>query len=392
MRFMDWINGFIGRMNLTEKDRKLIGLCFRDTVTADETADYFDGIVFEECQYDVCCLIAQMCSKHHYAGAPEPLIPKIQGLIRYLTTMNAFRIVELFKFVREINRAGIPVMLTKGAAIRVAYYPKLIRYMADTDIYVARKDFDRTAKLAKDYGCESRLSFHSVELKKGPLAVDVHKVFVKELLNGANSDGIWRRAFKSDQKGVSFYIPSKEDMIVQILVTGFYNVLESSCEQEKKHVRWIIDILPFLLDERKIDWKKVVRIAEQLRISDQVKVMIFALGDILPHSIDTETVIGYFRKKEAGRRAIRVFDELYSLYGSPCEHLAESKGLPEVILYWAQNTWIKCSYFSGHENVFRAVMNYPEFCMVTLKIGGIKELPGELIRRICRRARTKRGV
>jgi len=392
MRFGDWENGFINKINLKKKDRELISLFYKDVVGADEMANYFDGTVFEDNQYDVCCLIAQMCSKHNYAGTPEQLIPKIKGLARYLTSMNAFRVVELFKFIKELNKADIPIMLTKGVAIRVGYYPKIIRYMADTDVYVAGKNFNRTVKLARDYGCEGTLSFHSIELKKGPLAVDVHKVFVKELLNGANPDGIWDRATKTDQKGVSFYIPSREDMIVQILVTGFYNVLESSRDKEKKHIRWMIDLLPFLLDEAKIGWEKVARIAEQLEISDQIKVMIFALGDILPQSINTETVIGYFRKSELSQKAIGLFDELCKMISVQCERVDMNKSMREVILYWAKNIWIKSLYFSGYGNIFRAVIKYPEFCMITLKIGDAKELPGELIRRINIRVRAKRGA
>ena len=387
MNYVDWKNSFIDKLNLDKKDRELISLCCKDVVTSYEVENYFDGIIFEESQYDVCCLIAQMCSKQNYVGTPEQLIPVIKGLSRYLTTMNAFRVVELFKLIKEINKADIPIMLTKGVAIRVGYYPKVNRYMADTDVYVAGKNFDKTVKLAREYGCEGTSSFHSMDLKKGALAVDVHKVFVKELLNGANPDGIWHRAVKTDQNGVSFYIPSREDMIVQILVTGFYNVLEESRDNEKTHIKWIIDILPFLLDEEKVDWKKAAQIAEELKISDQIKVMIFALGEILPQNVNAEELIGYFSKSEVSPKAICLFDKIYNNYSLRCDHVDISKSIPEVTWYWAKNTWIDSLYLSG--NLCRAIINYPEFCAVTVQAGGVKEIPGEIIRKIKKRSQAK---
>ncbi|HNX28918.1 MAG TPA: nucleotidyltransferase family protein [Syntrophomonadaceae bacterium] len=390
MSFTNWESTFIARMNLSQKDRELISLYCKDTVTADEAADYFDGIIFEESQYDVCCLIAQMCARHNYTGTPEELIPKIKGLARYLTTMNALRTVELFKFIKAINQAEIPVMLIKGAAIRIGYFPKVNRYMADTDIYVAGKNYNRTVKLAKDYGCEGISSYHSIDLKKGPLALDVHKVFVKELLNGANPDGIWHRATKADQNGVSFYIPSREDMIIQILVTGFYDLFESSRDKEKKHIKWITDILPFLLDEEKIDWEKTASIAEQLKISDQIKVMIYALGNILPQNINTGEVLGYFSTGKVNQKARNLYEDLYNMYITHCEHVNINKSIPEVILYWAKYTWVICRYFSGHENLWRAMINYPGFCAVTMQTGEVKDIPGEMISRINKRARAKR--
>jgi len=392
MGFVDWESQFIKQLNLDKKDRALIRLCYKDNVDPHEIAAYFDGLIFEACQYDLCCLIALMCSKHNYAGTPEPLIPKIKGLVRYLASMNACRIVELFNFIKEVNQADIPIMLTKGAALRVWYYPKTIRYMADTDVYVAGKDFGRTVQLAKDYGCEGILDFHSIDLKKGPLAVDVHRVFVKELLNGANPDGIWDRAIKASKNGVSFYIPSREDIVLQILVTAFYNVLETSWDKDKKHVKWIIDILPFLLDEEKIDWEKLVMIAEQLKISDQIKTMINALGDILPQSINTEKVLGYFSGSEVNQKAIQLFHKLCKIYSVQCEYEGVDSKTPGVIFYWAKKTWINSLYLHGYENWFRAAIHYPQFCAITMRIGGVKEIPGELIRRIQKRARAKRLV
>jgi hypothetical protein len=385
MRFMDWKDCFINAMNLDKKDRELIGLCYRDTVTADEVANYFDGIVFEESQYDLCCLIAQMCARHKYAGVPKHLVPKIRGLTRYLTTINALRVVELFKFLKRLNQADIPVMLTKGVAIRVGYYPQIIRYMADTDIYVEEKNFFGAVGLAKDYGCEGRLAYHSIDLKKGSLAVDIHRVFVKELLNGADSAGIWQRATKTDQNGVSFYIPSREDMVVQIVVSGFYNVIESAWDQGRKHIKWIIDLLPFLLDAKQADWERIILISEQLKISEQIKPMLLALNDILPQSLDTGKILGYFRRKEISPKAIALFSKSYAMHRVQCEKLASTSTV-ETILYWAQKTWISSRYLSGYDNPVRALLKFPQFCAVTMEIDSVKEIPGEIIRRIMKRA------
>lgn len=142
-------------LNLSEKHLDLLQLFFKSNVSQEELADFFLGIDIEKQGLEKASLIAHLCIKTNYQGVPENLVPRIKGILKFWISHNARLMMNALELIRTYNQQEIPVLLCKGAAMRLGYMPKVSRNMWDVDITVPVEKYREAVLLATDTGYDA---------------------------------------------------------------------------------------------------------------------------------------------------------------------------------------------------------------------------------------------
>ena len=191
-----------------------------------------------------------------------PIRQRILGIRKFLWVQSQFCIRQGLGGLRALNRAGIPVLLLKGAA-RIARDPSAAqeRLIRDVDVLVpldlAQQAHDGLladgwSLVQQDWQVKMRQAapiagHHGWALEKNRSEIDLHHF--SNFLNRLQGDdeGLWRRALTLDWQGVVVQVPSPADALLVALVHGLRWSVEHAAD-------WTIDACA-ILDEGRLDWQ-----------------------------------------------------------------------------------------------------------------------------------------
>lgn len=191
-----------------------------------------------------------------------PIRQRILGIRKFLWVQSQFCIRQGLGGLRALNRAGIPVLLLKGAA-RIARDPSSAqeRLIRDVDVLVplglAQQahdclQVDGWSLVQQDWQVKMRQSapiagHHGWAMEKDRSEIDLHHF--SNFLNRLQGDdeGLWRRALTLDWQGVAVQVPSPADALLIALVHGLRWSVESAAD-------WTIDACA-IIDEARLDWQ-----------------------------------------------------------------------------------------------------------------------------------------
>ena len=214
----------------------------------------------------------------HLDGDPDdPLAAQIRNILRFAWLRSQLLIQRAGGRVGVLEEAGIPVMLSKGAAVlQHTGWEVQLRPMDDLDVIVPRERAEEAARalLAADMHQASLPpdpaqtviydQVHALDFRDTAGAVlDLHwHVLHGSLHRGADAE-FWERSQPATLGATPVRVLSREDTLLQVVAHG--------AELNAQHLlRWAADAALLLRDGPPVDWDLVGRTAHRHRIAGPV--------------------------------------------------------------------------------------------------------------------------
>lgn len=253
---------------------RLIGLYCMQNPSEKETAAWFAGVELESLRPEVSCMAAAMAAAHDYNGVPLELVPRLQGIMRHVHTLNAGMTAGLCAVGKRFNEAGIPTALLGSTAVHLGYPEPPRRYIWQMQISVPEKDFSRAVELAERAGFLIMLTPFSADARRG----NTQRILI-------------RRDAKPEQEtapltagGVSFLLPGSEALLVNLCETVFQILFGP--EPGVKLIPWIMDLHCVIMAAP--DWKRAAAIAAERRTASQVRLILELYNSLTHNSLTGE--------------------------------------------------------------------------------------------------------
>lgn len=176
-------------------------------------------------------LLSYLQKDHGELRFSEYAAPRLRGLIEFYRFANIKLLSHFSRIGKVVNRAGIPFVLLKGAAMKVLR-PELPRPMNDVDILVSPERLGEVVAICESLGYHNAHTFavHGVDMidGEGRGVLDIHAGVFPYSSDKILCAGIFERAQTREAFGVRFLLPSKEDLLTILLVNMERNLREKS--------------------------------------------------------------------------------------------------------------------------------------------------------------------
>ena len=301
--------------------------------------------------------MAEFSRKVQYQGVPGQLIPRIRGLIRYYTVLNAKQMQEFYCLLKLLNANKIDVMLMKGGAMKAFYVPKSIRHMGDVDFVVKRADFQRACKVIEETGeyvCFIR-SHHMTVQRNGQI-LELHNSFLKENQKRDNEEVFWKEIQETHVQEEKVYVPVPEVLLIQVLTNIFGDVVRGNFY--KTHwVRWVVDSVR-IIDQNELDWNKIQLYCQKFHVTLAVRTMLEILNDILPGKVD-KSILQSLQIGQADARKIPIALKMNKCYVKFMGY--RDKNAVLYIMWGIIFHWYDHCYIANHSNWWSDLITFPQY-------------------------------
>jgi hypothetical protein len=185
--------------------------------------------------------------------------PRLQGLVDFYRFANVRTLAHFSKIGKALNAADIPVLLFKGAAMKVLR-PDLSRPMGDVDILVPPACLARAVNTCLALGYHDALTGtrHAVDIHtaENESAVDVHSAVLEGGGNaGAFHSGLFARAREVEAFGARAFLPAHEDLLFIVLANLTKNLREKTSVHGLFYA--LLDARFLLADKPDFNWDVV---------------------------------------------------------------------------------------------------------------------------------------
>jgi hypothetical protein len=212
-------------------DRLLLDLVFNENPSQNELDEFLTHWDIEREGAHKTMMLSYFMKMHPELSFTEYAKPRLEGLLRYYRFYNMRTLACFPGLGRALNRAGIPILVFKGLAMKLLR-PELSRVMEDIDFIVPEEKYAEAIHIAENAGFEHKLeqdAEHAVDLihfdKK--CLIDIHKC--PNLKYGPNISALlFDRARNINAYSVDMLIPCNEDMVFVILTNLLNNLIKKT--------------------------------------------------------------------------------------------------------------------------------------------------------------------
>lgn len=238
-------------------------------------------------------LTAPLCD-----SAPSWAVNSLRVVASRVAASNLHMLQELGRTSEAFHRAGIPLMVLKGAALHLSVYPRRdLRSMSDLDLLVAPHDAVQAVELLKSIGYSSGASliredfFPTQHYEKEmilpgllPVRVDLHAHPWRpmQLAQIVAQEAFWEDAIEVPMGDTSILIPGPSTMFIHLAAHAAFH----DCSR----FIWLYDLKA--LSEHYadvLDWKAVAARAMQWQVTLAVRKAIeqaeSLFGEICPRDV-----------------------------------------------------------------------------------------------------------
>jgi len=190
---------------------------------------------------------------------------------------------ELARLLAAFNKAEVPTMLLKGAALtQTCYAEPGLRPMSDLDLLVRPEHVDAAFRILEGAGCRRgaelvrddffpRFYYETEWLTNSPrpVRIDLHVRPLRPLRASRTipDDALWQGAEQVDIYGATAWIPSRAVMFIHLCAHAAYH----GCAR----LIWLYDLIRFVdHNGGDMDWALVLRLCRRWRLSLPVRVAI----------------------------------------------------------------------------------------------------------------------
>jgi len=205
-------------------------------------------------------------------GIEDLVLTRAKGVYRYQLTKTHIMLHRTMPLLRELQNKGIGVILLKGSALILDYYPNFgTRPQLDIDIMVKPDDVDRAASLLVQHGlrCEYRQPLgiirrfrHSCCFDRGPeIRIDLHWNIMHPFSGEDAVPQIWAQARETRYQDYPLLTMSPTHLLLHTCLHGLRWNRHAPC-------RWVADAIMIIRNAGpSIDWLRLSSLAKDLRVS-----------------------------------------------------------------------------------------------------------------------------
>ena len=274
---------YINRL-LTEKDKKLLGFIFKETVSQEELDKFFENWDIEVEGGNKNLMLAYFMKMHPELKFSDYTGPRLKGLLNYYKFKNIKLLSQFSKICNKLEKEGISSLIIKGGAMKFLR-PEYPRVMGDIDILVHEEDFEKAGKIVEEMGYDCDYKLHSVDLHpKGSEEgiLDIHRFI--NVNTGCSAalinKNLFKRATHTKVFGVPAYVPCNEDLLFVSLMNMSRNIVEKTSVGGLFFV--LFDIKFLLGSKPDFNWDIVIENAKKTKTEVQISFMAKFINKILP--------------------------------------------------------------------------------------------------------------
>ena len=274
-------------------------------------AQWRQAVPFDEIDTHTQRLVPCIYRNVRSLGGDDPILGRMKGVYRRTWVSNRLRLAACENLLGIFDRAGIPSVLLKGAAILVRWTSDSgLRPMVDVDVLVRREQ--RRMALAHLLAAGYKLGWiradrftdrefhkvHAVELRDpAGIRIDLHW---RALLNGRARDqdrAFWDLALPVRLADSTTHVLSPEDHL-------YHTCAHAASWNDGARIDWAADAAMILREAgSRFDWDRFVAHARRDGIDLPVRTFVALLRDLLnipvPRTVDRQ--LSSFRPQLAAR-------------------------------------------------------------------------------------------
>ena len=382
-----------GNLGVQEKEVELIRLYAKKEQDPAAWQQFFLSIDLDGERFSFNCMLARLGARFTWKHVPEELAPRLQGIRRLFQVKNMTLMSRALKIMGVIQGAGIPMLIMRGGALRMALLPDVPQKMTDIDFAVPKDRYAECLRVLEEngYSIDGYWS-HSVDISVGDEpCVDVHWCMFKgNVHHDEPTEAIVQRGSKITKNGVTFSVPSPEDTFLNLLTNAASNYI--MLQNGKGSISWLADCID-LSERYELSYATVVEHAREYGVLQELVIAAALIGHFLPDGFsELRTLAGgridrrVYRRVKAGMRCFAVSKDDFLASSAP-RHLIHA-----LRLIYYENA---CSYHLADPTP-AAVRSYVSLLQDRLKsydhIEHVWEIPGLIRKRAKVWAERKRGV
>jgi hypothetical protein len=230
-------------------------------------------------------LLPQLYRTLEQQGARDPLISRLKGTYRHTWYRNQLRLRDAAVVLSELHRRGIDAMLLKGAALTLLHYRDVgLRPMEDVDILVRTHQWRPAVAALAELGWSPRVQVtprhvaasHAMDFTDAHAQrIDLHWHLLPDSCWPEADDEFWDRATSIALYGAPVSVLEPTDQL-------FHTCAHGVKWEHVPPLRWIADAAVIIGDPSvAIDWDRLVRLADRLRLVLPVRDGVAYLADAL---------------------------------------------------------------------------------------------------------------
>lgn len=282
---------------INESLGRLIELYCMDAPTENEIEDWFSTVDFEALRPEASCMAAAMADKNGCCGVQKTLIPRLEGIKRYVYTLNWGMTAGLCALGRQLAKEGTIAYLCDGTAVRFGCCEPPKRQIWQMQIGVCG-DLQRLADIAKRAGFEVSATPYTLVCKNKSSQC----VLVKRL------EKPFERAKTVAVGSTQFLLPDASLVLISLANVGFE--LLRDIKQGEKLLPWIMDM--HCVIRGITDWQQVSLDAKRQSACERVRLMLELYGYLAPDALPTG-VTALFGNEKKVKRLIKLLIKYRSL-------------------------------------------------------------------------------
>lgn len=250
---------------------------------------------------------------------PDALLARLRAIYDRHAARAAARIARLSEIGPALERAGIPVIVLKGAALGPRLYgDPALRTMGDVDLLVPRDKQGAASRVLQgqgyvpDVSWRSEAWYHAHHHHLAPLrapdrsvVVELHHTIVEPGDVRVPVDELWARASRQRIGDACFRVLAAEDLLLHLCLHLAYDNMVAG-----GHLRDLRDVAQLIGHEgAALDWTAVVARARAWRVADYVYWALWLARDMVGAAVPP-TVLGRLIEGRRPGRSVRLLRRL----------------------------------------------------------------------------------
>ncbi|MBR6126139.1 nucleotidyltransferase family protein [bacterium] len=269
---------------ITESDKKLLNLFFKKDVLQEELDKFLEEWDIEREGGHKALMLSYFMKNHPELSYSPYIKPRLDGILKYYKFKNLNILSHYKKICTALISSNINFLIMKGGALR-HYNPDFPRIMADVDILIKDKKYEKAKNIAIKMGYKYTEYWHSIDLYEtvsNNTVLDIHHKIDLQAKNevSLNRD-LFNRANREKVFGIEgVYVPCPEDMMFLLLSNLNKNLMRNTSYHSILYS--IIDSMYLFNLKSDFDWNIVRENAIKTKTESQVAVAIKFLNEYVP--------------------------------------------------------------------------------------------------------------